>query len=77
MGCRLSHITHADEDRLVERGERPTVRRTESKKRHVQAQIEKNGLLSIPLRRTNSNTPPLEARAEAYDALKGRQQRRT
>ncbi|KAL8924742.1 MAG: hypothetical protein Q9172_002560 [Xanthocarpia lactea] len=50
MGCRLSHITHSDEDRLVDRGERPTVRRTESKKRHVQAQIEKNGLLSIPLR---------------------------
>lgn len=72
MGCRFSRPKHSDEDRLVDSGERQAVRRTESKERHVQAQIEKNGLHLIPLRRAHSETPAVEAQAEVDDAARGR-----
>ncbi len=72
MGCRFSRPRHSDEDYLVDSGERQAVRRTQSKERHVQAQIEKNGLHLIPLRHANSETPGVEAQAEVNDAAKGR-----
>lgn len=72
MGCRFSRPRHSDEDHLVDSGERQVVRRTQSKERHVQAQIEKNGLYLIPLRHANSGTPAVEAQAEVNDAAKRR-----
>ncbi|KAL8653019.1 MAG: hypothetical protein Q9226_004014 [Calogaya cf. arnoldii] len=68
----VSRAMPGEKARYVDSGERQNIRRTESKERHVQAQIEKNGLRLIPLRRANSKTPAIEAAAEVVDAENGR-----